>query len=199
MQTSRGRTLMLPVRFVRGPGLAVYLALLGVFGILLPWQKGLEFLDPVILTAYACLGAVFAGPAAVQLFDALPKSPREAIGRVGAAVVFGEVMVVILLALGLATVRLLHRGIFPFDVPAMIAGLVLGAALSLALTAMAAWIRMAYSASVARSALRAALVALLIAFVFRSRWLPDVAWLGAGVSAAVGAVFLVLLAKRVRA
>jgi hypothetical protein len=199
MQTSCGRTLMLPVRFVRGPGLAVYLALLGVFGILLPWQKGLEFLDPVILTAYACLGGVFSGPAAVQLFDALPKSAREAVGRVAAAVVFGEVMVVILLALGLSTVRLLHRGIFPFDTPAMIAGLALGAALSLALTAMAAWTRMAYSASVARSALRAALVALLIAFVFRSRWLPDVAWLGAGISLAAAAVFLVLLAKRVRA
>jgi len=177
----------------------VYLSLLAVFGILVPWQKGLEFLDPVILIAYACLGGVFAGPAAVQLFDEIPKAVREALGRVAAAVVFGEAMVVVLLAVGLLTVRLLHRGIFPFDTPTMIGGLALGAALSLALAAMAAWVRMAYSASVARSALRAAFVVLLVGFVFRSRWLPDVAWMGAGVGLAVAIVFLALLAKRVRA
>jgi hypothetical protein len=70
--------------------------------------------------------------------------------------------------------------------------------LSLALTSMAAWIRMAYSASVARSALRAAFVALLVGFVFRSRWLPDVAWIGAGAGLAAAIVFLALLAQRVR-
>jgi hypothetical protein len=198
MLTSSDRKPMLSVLLPRGPGRGIYLALLGVFGVLVPGVKGLEFLDPVILIAYACLGTVFAGPAAVQLFDQVPKSVREAFGRVAAAVAFGEAMVVLLLAMGLATVRLLHRGIFPFDALTLLAGFALGAALSLAMASMAAWIRMTYSASVARSALRATFVVLLVGFVFRSRFLPDVAWMGAGGGLAMAAVFLALLARRVR-
>src|SRR5271169_5599788 len=101
---------------VRGPGLVVYLLLLAAFGVLVPWQKGLEFLDPVILIAYSCLGGVFAGPAAVQMFAEVPRSVRTAIERVAAATVWGEVIVLILVAMGMATVRLTHPGIFPVDV-----------------------------------------------------------------------------------
>ena len=183
---------------LRGPGLILYVALLAIFGVLVPWQKGLEFLDPVILIAYACLGGVFAGPAAVQLFRDIPSSVGEALRRVAMALLFGEGVVLVLLALGILTVRLLHPGIFPFDAGTMIAGLALGAALSLALAAMAAWVRIAYSESVARSALRGALIALLIAFVFRSRWLPDIAWTGAAVGIVASAAFLALVAHRVR-
>lgn len=198
MQTSSPLS-MLRVRFARGPGLAVYLMVVAIFGVLVPWMRGLGFLDPVILIAYTCLGGVFAGPAAVQLFDSVPTSVREALGRVTAAVVFGEVVVVILVALGLGTVRLAHRGIFPLEVPVLIAGLVLGAALSLAMAAMAAWIRSSYSASVARAALRATFVALLMAFFFRSEWLPDVAWMGAAAAFVVAILFMLLLARRVSA
>lgn len=199
MQSSSSRTPLLPLRVVRGTGLLVYVAVLVIFGVLVPLQKGLQFLDPVILIAYACLGSVFAGPAAVQAFDTLPNSATEATKRIAAAVLLGEVVVAVLLVLGLGTVRLEHRGIFPLDVPTLIAGIVFGVSLSLALASMAAWIRMTYSGSVARSALRAAFVLLLIAFVFRSRWLPDVAWMGAGVSLAASLVFLALVARKARA
>lgn len=201
MQTSSSGVRIFSMQGMRvsGSTVAVYGMLLAIFGVLLPWQKGLQFLDPVVLTAYACLGGVFAGPAAVQLFRDVPRSAREAVGRVAAALVFGEAIIAILLVLGLVTVRWTHPGIFPLDAGALIAGVAMGAALSLALSAMAAWVRMTYSESVARSVLRAALFALLIAFVFRSRWLPDVAWVGTGVGLAVAAVFLGLLAKRVRA
>lgn len=199
LQSSASQIPLLPVRSMRGPRLAAYVAVLAIFGVLVPWQKGLQFLDPVFLIAYACLGGVFAGPAAVQSFDTLPKSVREAMRRVAGAVLFGELIVAILLVFGLGTVRLAHRGIFPLDIRDLIAGLVLGAALSSALAAMAAWVRMAYSASVARSALRAIFIVLLIAFVFRARWLPDVAWTGAAAGFAAAAVFLALLSKRVRA
>jgi hypothetical protein len=199
MQISSEQRLRLTVLLPHGSAWAVYVGLLAIFGILVPWQKGLQFLDPVILIAYACLGGVFAGPAAVLLFDRLPATVGEALKRVAAAVLFGEAVIVILLALGLATVRLTHPGIFPFDAGEAMAGLVLGAALSLALAGMAAWIRLAYSAGVARSALRAAFVTLLVAFVFRSRFLPDVAWMAAGAGLAAAIVFLALLARRVRA
>jgi len=197
MQPAPRQAPLPPSRLLRGPALAVYLMVVGLFGILVPFQKGLGFLDPVILTAYACLGAVFAGPVAVQLFERVPASVGEALRRVLGAFLLGEAIVVLLLALGLGTVRLTHRGIFPLDAAALAGGIVLGAALSLALSGMAAWIRTSYSATVATSALRGVLLALLIAFLFRSRWLPDVAWMGAGIALAAAAVFTGLLAKRV--
>jgi hypothetical protein len=46
----------------------IHLLLVGVFGVYLPWTKGIEFLDPVITAAYACLGVLFAAPAAAQSF-----------------------------------------------------------------------------------------------------------------------------------
>ena len=44
--------------------LPVYLVVIAIFGVFLPWQRGRDFLDAVILGAYACLGVVFAAPAA---------------------------------------------------------------------------------------------------------------------------------------
>ena len=61
-------------RYVRGA--FIYLVLLIAFGVFLPWQKGLDFFDPALLAAYACLGVVFAGPAAAQAFDNKPESLR---------------------------------------------------------------------------------------------------------------------------
>jgi len=182
---------------VRGPGLAVYLLLLAAFGVLVPWQKGLDFLDTVILIAYSCLGGVFAGPAAVQLFAQVPRSAGEAVGGVAAAVVWGEFIVMILLGMGFATVRWTHPGIFPVDLPVLLGGIVLGAALSLALSAMAAWLRLEFSPAIARSALRGVYLALLIAFLLRSRWVPDVVWMATGITLAVAAAFLVLLGMAV--
>jgi len=36
----------------------INLAILVLFGVVFPLQKGLDFPDPVIITAYACLGLV---------------------------------------------------------------------------------------------------------------------------------------------
>ena len=59
----------------------VYALVIGVFGIFLPWQKGRDFLDAVILGAYACLGVVFAAPAAAAEFERVP-TIRTALARV---------------------------------------------------------------------------------------------------------------------
>jgi hypothetical protein len=177
----------------RGPGVSIYLTLLAVFGVLVPWQKGLEFLDPVILIAYCCLGAVFSGPAAVQLFADVPRSVGAALGRVALATAWGETIVLILVAVGMITVRVAHPGIFPLDLAALVGGIALGAALSFALSAMAAWLRLALSPGMARMGLRVTFAALLLAFLLRSRFVPDVVWTGAGLALAAAAVFLGLL------
>lgn len=53
----------------------VHVALVAVFGVFLPWMKGIDFLDSVMTAAYACLGVLFAAPAAAQAF------PMSGLGR----------------------------------------------------------------------------------------------------------------------
>ena len=61
--------------------LPIYVLVIGVFGVFLPWQKGRDFLDSVILGAYACLGVVFAAPAAAPEFDQTAYRPESSGAR----------------------------------------------------------------------------------------------------------------------
>ena len=44
------------------------LGIVVIFGIGLPWYKGLDFLDPVIIAAYALLAVFFVAPAGAEAF-----------------------------------------------------------------------------------------------------------------------------------
>src|ERR1017187_4424743 len=67
----------------RARSILTHVALIAVFGVWLPWMKGIEFLDPVVLAAYACLGILFAGPVAAQAFAEDPwPSKAVAMARV---------------------------------------------------------------------------------------------------------------------
>lgn len=59
---------------LRRGGLSLAVLLLG-FGVLVPWTKGLSFLEPLMLLAYALLPPVLAGPIAMDLV--LASSPRS--------------------------------------------------------------------------------------------------------------------------
>src|SRR5277367_666616 len=82
----------------------LHIALLLAFGIWLPRLKGLDFLDSEVLGAYACLGLIFAGPAAAQAFAEGFPSFRQAIARVFVSMLYGEVVVAALLGAGIGTV-----------------------------------------------------------------------------------------------
>ncbi len=123
----------------------------------------------------------------MQVFADMPApSVRDALGHwVVFATIWGEGIVLILVAAGMVMVRVTHHGIFLLDVPTLLGGAALGAAITLALSAMAAWLRLAVSPGIARGALRGTFVALLLGFVLRSRFVPDVVWTGAAISLAV--------------
>src|SRR5579884_2578665 len=87
----------------------VYAVLIVAFGVFLPWQKGLDFFDPVLLAAYACMGILFAGPAAANAFQNRPQSMAQALRWISVAVGFGEAIALAMLILGLATVKLTHK------------------------------------------------------------------------------------------
>jgi hypothetical protein len=173
----------------------LHVILIAVFGIFLPWQKGLDFLDPVITAAYVCLSVIFAAPAVAQTFSTnRPATMSAAIVRVLIAVAYGECVAWAMLIAGVATVGITHgfRVLLPeLDTLAMAGAL--GVAASFALALAAAWISLFFSARAARAVMRVVFLLLLGAFFYWSRWLPDVAGRGALIALALSAGMIVIL------
>ena len=157
--------------------LLLHLALVAVFGVYIPWLKGVDFLDPVITAAYACLGILFAAPAAAQAFaNENPVSMADVVARIVMAVVYGEIVAVTVLMCGFVTVYLTHSHfLFAPALDTLVAAGLFGITGSFALAAAAAWITLRFSANAARGAMRLVFLMMLLVFFYRSRWLPDVA------------------------
>src|SRR5579863_1798501 len=119
-----------------------YLVVLLLFGMAVPAAKGLGFFDPVLLSAYACLGIVFAGPAAAQAFETRPASLAVAMRWIVKSALFGEGIALAMVASGLTTVYVTNRAVFfPPDLESLGYALLLGLSGSLALAALAGWVR----------------------------------------------------------
>lgn len=178
-----------------GRGVLIHLLVIGTFGVFLPWMRGIDFLDPVLLAAYACLGILFATPAAAQAFAAeRPHSLGEALARIAVCVIYGEVMVIAILIPAFATVHFTHL-YFPIapDVAGLLEANAFGIASSIAMAAIAGWITTRFSAGASRMAMRVIFLGALVVFFFRSRWFPDVVGIGAVVALGVAAVTIVAL------
>ena len=176
----------------------LHLFLIAIFGVLIPYWKGADFFDPVITAAYACMGALFSGPAAAQAFAlSRPQSMKEAYSRAGKAILFGEGLVILFLVLGTATVSFDHgRPMFPeLDVVAE-AGM-LGLAAATAVACLAGWATLRFSPMVARLQMRIVFLGLLLAFYYNARRLTDVAVQGIVLCAIATAVGVWLLRKEV--
>jgi hypothetical protein len=174
-----------------------YLLLVLVFGVVVPRLKGLEFFDPVLMSAYACIGMLFSGPATAQAFETKPSSIGEALRWIFQAVLFGEIIAAAMLVGGVLTVYLTHlRSVFFLpDLIQLAASAALGLTGSVALASMAAWLTRRFSSGAARGALRFVFFALLVLFFLREQWLPAAAGLGIPIALAVAGVFLDLLRR----
>jgi len=175
----------------------LHLALLIAFGIWVPRMKGVDFLDTPVLGAYACLGLIFAGPAAAQASADGARSFAQAKARILVSILYGEVVVSVLLGAGIATVYLTNRSSF---VPTPDWGLlaksaVFGLGGSAMLASMAVWITVDFSRRAAMICLRLVFLALIVLYFYRGQWLPDVGLAGAAVCLAVSAVFIALLRR----
>lgn len=173
----------------------VYLLLVGIFGVFLPWQKGRVFLDSVILGAYASLGVVFAAPAAALEFELVPTT-RKALARIAISVLYGESIAGAMLLLGMITVYAsrLGRIVVGPDLRSLAECATLGLTLSLAVSTAAVWLSIRFSPRAAKIVVRLVLLGLLVAFYLRAGWLPSVALRGAGI--ALMAFILAWLALR---
>ena len=180
----------------------INLAILVLFGVVFPLQKGLDFPDPVIITAYACLGLVLSAPAAAQACAANPPQTMPAVlSRIFIAVLYGECMALAMLAGGIITFNVAHwQGQFMTpDFPTVGPALALGLTGSNALASTAAWVALRFSAATARAVMRVIFLGLLVLFFFYSRWLPDAAGKAALIALALDVAILGALTLRIRA
>jgi|HubBroStandDraft_6_1064221.scaffolds.fasta_scaffold109121_3 hypothetical protein len=175
--------------------LPVFVLVIGIFGVFLPWQKGRDFLDPVILGVYACLGVVFAAPAAAPQFETIPTT-QKALARIAISVFYGELAAFVMLLLGLITVYGSHGGriVVGPDLLSLAECAAFGLTLSLAVSTAAVWLSVRVSPRAAKGGVRLVFLGLLAAFYLRSGWLPFVALRGAGI--ALLASILLFLALR---
>jgi hypothetical protein len=178
----------------------LHLALLVAFGIWIPRLKGLDFLDSPVLGAYACLGLIFAAPAAAQAFPEGFPTFQQAMARVFASVLYGEVVVAALLGAGIETVYLMRRGGYvpTPDWETLARCTLFGLGASAMLASIAAWVTVQFSRRVAMICLRLAFFGLLILFYYRGQWLPDVGLTGAAACLVLAGLFVELLRRACR-
>jgi hypothetical protein len=176
----------------------LHLALITIFGVLLPLRKGLGFLDPVMISAYACLGVLFAAPAAAMAFSkSRPQTMRATFGRIAKAVGYGEGLALVILVAGVATVSVDRRRLLLPELDVLAEAALLGLAGSIALALLAGWMTLRFSASAARLGMRVIFLGLLLLFAFQAQRLPEAPLRGVELSVALSALMVILLRRQV--
>jgi hypothetical protein len=151
-----------------------------------------------MITAYACLGVLFAAPAAAKAFSlSRPQTMREAGIRVAKAVGYGEGLALVMLIAGVVTVSVANgRALFP-ELDVLGLGAALGLAGSMALALFSGWMTLRFSAAAARMSLRVIFIGFLVLFVFRGERLPEIPLRGVELSVALSALMVILLRREV--
>jgi hypothetical protein len=155
----------------------VVLIVVVAFGILVPLYKGFGFLDPRIITAYACLALLFVAPASAELAAADGKSspPAAILGKIGLIVAWGWGITVVILATAIVTLNLVSRGAGLLAPPLGFLAAVLTFSLiaSIAIAILGAVLARRFSATGVKNILRTGFLAILLALIFGSRVFPE--------------------------
>lgn len=170
-----------------------------VFGVLLPHRRGISFLDPVMVSAYACMGLIFSAPAAVDAFDrSRPQSMKDALRRIALAAGYGEGLALLMFLLGVVTINISRRGRVRLpELDILGESGFLGIAATFTMALFAGWMTLRFSSRTARLGTRAVLLFLLLEFWLHSSRLPEVGLLGAGLCAVIVGILTSLLHREV--
>jgi len=151
-----------------------------------------------MISAYACLGVLFAAPAAAKAFSTgRPQTMAEAGARTAKAVGYGEGLALVMLIAGVLTVSVAHRRLLLPELDVLGAAAVLGFAGSTALALLAGWMTLRFSAGAARMGMRVIFIGLLVLFVLRGERLPEIPVRGVELSVALSALMIILLRREV--
>jgi hypothetical protein len=195
----------------------IILVVVVTFGILVPWYKGFAFLDPRIISAYACLALLFVAPATAEVaaLQRSETSPAALLSRIGIVVAYGWTVTVVILISALVTLNLTNwRGVLitpPWGLCAAL--LVFSLAGSAAVATASAVLARYFTAAGVKSILRGLFLLVLMVLVFSSRLLPEswqivlsdyttrraitrLAWEASGVAVVVTGLLLIPLLKK---
>jgi hypothetical protein len=152
----------------------INVAVIVAFGIFIPWRKGFDFLDALIIVCYALLSLLFVAPAIADFMAARPDSAKRLFSAITRAVIYSWGISVLILALGIATVNVTHRRTgFVYPTPKLLAAaLFLGLVACIFVAAASAFITLLFSANTAKTVMRIGFLALLAALLFGPRFLP---------------------------
>jgi len=173
----------LPRRMGGTTGVLIYAFAMLALGILLPWHLGFDFLDAMVLLAYACLPALLVAPVVAESFAGdreraqitatLQERRRLMYAKVAAGALYGWISALLVMIMGLTTVCLwFARWILP---PALLAIdlALMSLAVSVSASSISASISVkARSAKHAKRTLRQGFLLLLVLVVYYSRFMP---------------------------
>jgi len=156
----------------------VLLIVVVTFGILVPWYKGVAFLQPWIIAIYGCMALLFVAPAAAGFWTANPDPlpTRTLIARLALLAGYGWGVAVLTLVAAVVTLNLsASRGgaFLPQSQALFAAVLVFSLTASSAMAILGALLARRFSATGARSILRGLFLAVLLVFAFGPKLFPE--------------------------
>ena len=153
----------------------VNLFVLLAFGIAIPWRRGYDFFDPVLILLYCLIALLFSAPAITDLLGTEWTDGHTIRARLVVCCLYGWAAFLAVLVLGIVTVNFQYRdfGIHVPPIPVLTAALALSFTSSLWVASCAALIAVVLSPTAAKLIIRAAFVFLLFALLFAGRWLSD--------------------------
>ncbi len=160
---------------IRPYSTSVNLFVIAAFGIAVPWRRGFDFYDPLLILLYSFIALLFAAPAITDLLGSDWTGSTTLLARIFASAIFGWSAFCLILFLGIATVNVQY-GAGRLLIPQWN---ILGASLALSLTAclsvsaLGALFTVVLDPTSAKLILRGGFVAVLAAFLFGGRFIPE--------------------------
>lgn len=183
----------------------IILAIVLVFGVLVPWYRGLSFLDSVTIVVYACMSLLFVAPTAAEAFGAPASRPSiEILPRTGMILAYGWGISLLMLAAGILTVNLAYWQGRMLTPPATMLGsaLLLGLSASLAMIAGTALIARKLGPRSTKNILRVLFLLMLLAWRFTANphlttsEIQGLSLIASGIFALAAIVLLTLLMRK---
>lgn len=140
-----------------------------LFGVLVPWLKGFDFLDPLIVLCYACLGVLYVAPAAAEAFGKQAAESRQAaLRKMITLVAYGSGVSLFMLFSGIVTVNATewHGRFVSPRATLLLAAFMLSITACAGVVAITAVIASSYGPKVSKSMIRIVLLVFLAALVF---------------------------------
>lgn len=152
--------------------LLVNALVIAAFGVLVPWRRGIDFFDPLVIFVYSAIAVLFAGSAITDLLAANDAGDRP-VPAIVASALFGWATAAIIYIAGIVTVnldygakRFLHPSWSLFS-----STLLFAFTAALLLAAFAAMLGIVFSPAIARTSIRLLFVLVLIAGYLESNYL----------------------------